>query len=98
MVTFYPCRAFYREQLFFSLKTIGSRLLTTFANSLDPDQDDLDFKPLNTLLVFLKESADANNSMKNYPACKKLKGDWLLKMHFVLQNKPTFEQIKWFVI
>ena len=39
MVTFYPCRAFYKAQLFLSLKTIGRCLLITFAYSLDPDQE-----------------------------------------------------------
>ena len=59
----------------------------TFANSLDPDQDqqnigdDLDPNHL-TLMVFLKEffeklnfekqSADDKTSMKNYPVCKDL--------------------------
>ena len=57
-------------------------LLLTFANSLDPDQD----QHFDTLKVFLedliekvnfeKKSADDINlikSMKNYPACKELK-------------------------
>ena len=55
MVTFYPCRAFLQITAVFELKAIGlfvfCRLLITFANSLDPDQDDLDFKPIDTLLV-----------------------------------------------
>ena len=59
----------------------------TFANSLDPDGQnvapDLDPKLFDTLLVFLKEffekvdfekkTADNNKSMKNYPGCKELK-------------------------
>ena len=62
-------------------------LLITFANSLQPDQDlqnvvpDLDQNCLiDTLIVFLKDffekfnfekSADENESMKNYQACKR---------------------------
>ena len=59
------------------------RLLITFANSLDPDQDrqkvGTDFDP-NCLccthflkkLILKKKSADAKENMKNYPACKEL--------------------------
>ena len=55
-------------------------LLITFANSLDPDQDqhtvgpDLDPNSL-TLLVSLKDffiNLGKSHSMKNYPACKEL--------------------------
>ena len=58
------------------------RLLTTFANSLDPDLNqsnvgpDLDPNPFDTLIVFLEDfffnlkSADDNKSMKHYPECK----------------------------
>ena len=56
------------------------RLLITYANSLDPDQDRQNgSKPFDTLIVFLndlfqkvnfeKKTADDNKSMKNYPTC-----------------------------
>ena len=62
------------------------RLLITFANSLDPDQDkqnvDPDLDPnclCRTLFLkkfekvnFEKKSADDKENMKNYPACKEL--------------------------
>ena len=59
------------------------RLLITFANSLDPDQDhqkvgpDLDPNCLCCThflkkLILKKMSADDKENMKNYPACKEL--------------------------
>ena len=63
------------------------RLLLTFANSLDPDQDQLDIGPdldpnwltseriLFEKANFEKKSADDNKSMKNYPACKELSSE-----------------------
>ena len=78
----------YSFLLTLSLLAATCHLLITFANSLDPDQDrknvspDLDPNRL-TLIVFLKEFflkskfwkklADDNNSMKNDPACKRVK-------------------------
>ena len=69
-----------------SLLAVTCCLLITFANSLDPDQDRLNICPnLDpnhlTLIVILKEtfekcnfekSADDNQGMRNYPACKEL--------------------------
>ena len=56
------------------------RLLLTFANSLDPDQAQHNFKTLAIQMVvlliffsFLKKiSEDDNNKMKNFPSCKVL--------------------------
>ena len=59
------------------------RLLITFANSLDPDQEqqnvgpDLDLNCLCRTHFFFKKlnvkmSADDKENMKNYPACKEL--------------------------
>ena len=77
------------SKLTFSLlaATFNCRLLISFANSLDPDQDrqnvgpDLDPNRLTLILcgkIFLNKlilktkSADDNRSMGNYPACKEL--------------------------
>ena len=57
-------------------------VLINFANSLDPDQQRQNVGPdldpnRSTLMVilifFVEKSADDNQSMKNYPACKELK-------------------------
>ena len=62
-------------------------LQITFANSLDPDQDQQNVSPdldpkFNTLVVFLKrfleniyfgKSANDNKSMKNYQASREIK-------------------------
>ena len=78
-MNFHPCsQAIYIEDECLSISLLGvtCRLLITFANSLDPDQDqqnigpDLDPNSL-TLIVFMKDffkkkSADDNKSVKNY--------------------------------
>ena len=76
------------------------RLLITFANSLDPDQDqqnvgpDLDLSCLCRThffekVNFEKQSADDKENMKNYPACKELNISQVLpKERFLLKSVP----------
>ena len=74
------------------------RLLITFANSLDPDQDqqnvgpDLDPSCLCRThflekVNFEKQSAGDKENMKNYPACKELNiSQGLTKERFLLKS------------
>ena len=81
------------------------RLLITFANSLEPDQDqqnvgpDLDPNCLCSThfvkeLILKKKSADDKENMKNYPACKELKiSQFFTKEYFLLNSvskRPLF--------